>query len=79
METQNKKVESENLTKAEAIFFEYMNLDNYPKRKIIINSIDVVQMIALGIEQGIEENESLSENLHKTQIIGERYDPKQWG
>jgi hypothetical protein len=35
---------------AEKIFFEYMGIVDYPKTKLKINSSDIVQMIAKGIE-----------------------------
>lgn len=36
---------------AKEVFFEYMDLDDYPKHRIIVDSFDIVQMIANGIKK----------------------------
>jgi hypothetical protein len=44
-------MDENNLVKAEEVYFEFMGITEYPKHKVILNSIDIVQMIAIGIER----------------------------
>jgi len=43
------------LLAAEKVFFEYMGFDKYPTHRIILDSADIVQMIATGIERSLAE------------------------
>jgi hypothetical protein len=44
-----------NLLLAEKVFFESMHINDYPKHRVIINSLDIVQMIAKGIELALNQ------------------------
>ena len=54
---------------ARKVFLEYFGVNKFPKHKVILNSFEIVQMIATGIERALAEKPSTSEEQLATPAV----------